>query len=82
MNAAAMDRESDGWDVPDGLGPDEFIYEDVVYRLGSVEHLRLTGLVSLASASREVAITGQAGRSRMGATPILGTSGTMIRKPR
>ena len=25
---AAMDRESDGWDVPDGLGPDEFVYID------------------------------------------------------
>ena len=44
--AAAMDRESDGWDVPDGLGPDEFIYEDVVYRLGSVEHLILTGMAT------------------------------------
>ncbi|MDY0034203.1 MAG: hypothetical protein RBT84_19755, partial [FCB group bacterium] len=32
--------------MPDGLGPDEFIYEDVVYRLGSVEHLILTGMAT------------------------------------
>ncbi len=43
---AAMGLESDGWEVPDGLGPGEFIFEDVVYEVGSFEHMLLAAAVT------------------------------------
>ncbi len=64
-----MDRESDGWDVADGLGPDEFIYEDVVNRLGSVEHLILTGVATGANRPVDRRVGRLIARARWSAVP-------------
>jgi hypothetical protein len=42
---AAMDRKSDGLNRPDGLGPDEFIYENAfpIYNQAHTPELRTDG---------------------------------------